>query len=112
MFQTNFFIYVRVFYSCSFVLTMIFFLSNHEIKKKAFIVNVKYYFVHSNMDFILVISLLSLIISICIACALICISICIACALICIYKFLVGLVECIYNIQQPHHIQLDEMPPA
>ena len=64
------------------------------------------------MDFILVISLLSLIISICIACALICISICIACALICIYKFLVGLVECIYNIQQPHHIQLDEMLPA
>ena len=50
------------------------------------------------MDFILVISLLSLIISICIACAL-----------ICIYKFLVGLVECIYNIQQPHHIQLDDV---
>ena len=67
-------------------------------KKKTFIVNVKYYFVHSNMDFILVISLLSIIISICIACALICISICIACALICIYKFLFGLVECIYNI--------------
>ena len=46
------------------------------------------------MDFILVICLLSVVITICIGCAL-----------ICIYNFLVGIVDCIYNIQQPHHTQ-------
>ena len=48
------------------------------------------------MDFILVICLLSVVITICIWCAL-----------IYIYKFLVGIVDCIYNIQQPHHTQSD-----
>ena len=48
------------------------------------------------MDFILVICLLSVVITICIGCAL-----------ICIYNFLVGIVDCIYNIQQPQNTKSD-----